>query len=360
MNKQGVIEGRGPLGPQRDPRWAAGDLLKAVAIVGVLLIHASTSGYYTPIGSFSWFSSLFWGSISRASVPIFFMVSGALMLDPGRQVSLKKLWTRSIPRLLAALFFWAFAYQVYRLLFVSQVGLTPEGLWMAVQNLFSFQHEFHLYFLHIILLVYALLPATRLIVAHGDKRTLQYLLAVWALLAILYPTLRSVWPAPAAKAALERYSLNLTYCAVGYGILGFYVRKYAVSAKKWALLALAGFLMVFGGVTFFTWRTGTLAEGALSGSSPGVALLAVGLCGAASALLRDRPAPRWALLLSRASFCVYLVHVFFLYLFQRLGLTALAGPPVLFVPLTAAAMLAGSLAVWLVLSRIPGVRRWLI
>lgn len=50
------------------------DLVKAFAIFGVLLIHASPSALNRcELASFSWFSALFWGSVSRASVPLFFM-----------------------------------------------------------------------------------------------------------------------------------------------------------------------------------------------------------------------------------------------------------------------------------------------
>lgn len=58
------------------------DLLKSLAITGVILIHVSAGGYSHPVGSFHWLSALFWGSVSRASVPIFLMVTGALMLTP--------------------------------------------------------------------------------------------------------------------------------------------------------------------------------------------------------------------------------------------------------------------------------------
>ena len=83
------------------------DLLKSLAITGVILIHVSAGGYSHPVGSFHWLSALFWGSVSRASVPIFLMVTGALMLDPRRELTLRQLWLQKIPRLLAALLAWA-------------------------------------------------------------------------------------------------------------------------------------------------------------------------------------------------------------------------------------------------------------
>ena len=340
-------------------RDGGADFLKAFAIVGVLLIHASTDGYQSPLGSFDWLAALFWGSVSRASVPIFLMVSGALMLDPNKELSLKRLWTRNLPRLILALFFWAFAYQLYRLVFLSG-GVTVDGLVRAVKDTLLFHHEFHLYYLHIMLVVYAVLPMTRLITAHADKRTVEYLLALWALAGIVYPTFKGFWPFTLLYGIPTQYALNMTWASIGYGLLGWYLRTYARRWQVWAGVAVVGLAMVYGGTVLPSLAAGTLNTAALEGMSPGVALLGAGVCGAAFAGLRGRPPFRWASLLSRASFCVYLVHVFFLYILKSLGLWAGAGPCVLSVPLTAAAMLACALAVWLVLSRVPVVRRWLI
>lgn len=82
------------------------DLAKCFAIIGVLLIHASGEGlFYLGIGSRPWMQSLFWGSISRFAVPLFFLCSGALLLGDARKVTTRHVWTRSIPHMLAALFF---------------------------------------------------------------------------------------------------------------------------------------------------------------------------------------------------------------------------------------------------------------
>ena len=83
------------------------DLAKCFAIIGVLLIHASGEGlFYLEIGSRPWMQSLFWGSISRFAVPLFFLCSGALLLGDARKVTTRHVWTRSIPHMLAALMFW--------------------------------------------------------------------------------------------------------------------------------------------------------------------------------------------------------------------------------------------------------------
>ena len=49
------------------------DLIKTIAIFGVLTIHASTGANSNPIGSFNWLSGNFYGCLTRASVSLFLM-----------------------------------------------------------------------------------------------------------------------------------------------------------------------------------------------------------------------------------------------------------------------------------------------
>lgn len=64
--------------------------------------------------------------------------------------------------------------------------------------------------------------------------------------------------------------------------------------------------------------------------------------------------------LSRASFGIYLVHLFVLRLLCRCGLSAGLCRPIVSIPLLATLCGAGSFLIWLLLSRLPWVRRWLV
>ena len=210
------------------PRNGAVDVLKALAIVGTVTIHASTAAYYDGFGSLPWLSAIFWGTISRWAVPVFFLCSGALLLDPDRELPLRKLWGRNILHILLAMWVWAFAYKVYGLL---PGGITPAGLWQGAKEVLLFHHEFHLYYLHITLLVYALLPMTRLL-ARAERRTVEYLLVLWLGLGILWPTFQGYWPLTLLTGIPRQWPLNLTYTCVGFTVLGWYLRAYA---KDWRL-----------------------------------------------------------------------------------------------------------------------------
>lgn len=341
-------------------RSGAVDLLKTVAILGVLTIHASFGGYEAPVGSFNWLSAVFWGSLARPAVPVFLMCSGALMLDSKKELTLKTLFRKNLLRILLALFFWASAYQLYGLL-VSGAGFTAQNLIRALKDVLLFRHEFHLYYLHIMLLVYLCLPVTRVFTTHADRNQFRYLLGVWFALGIFYPIALKFWPFTLLSGIPLQYSVNMAYSAVGYGLAGYYIKELSeLKFRTCVLLFAAGFAFVFGGTLMMSLNQGSLYQLFWEGMSPGVFFMAAGIEGMAVSGFRNARPPRWAEKVSRASFCVYLVHIFFLNTFIGLGITVRLLPCLASIPLMAAAVFLCSYLVYLVLSRIPLVRRYLI
>ncbi|SFP39980.1 Surface polysaccharide O-acyltransferase, integral membrane enzyme [Oscillibacter sp. PC13] len=334
------------------------DLVKAVAIASVLLIHVSAGGLGGEVGSAEWISCLFWGSVSRAAVPLFLMASGALLLDPARDLTLKKLYTKNFLRLVAALLFWAVCYKVFHLLVWGQ--MTVSALVQAAKEIFLFRHEEHLYYLHIMLLVYAFLPATRLVAAHAGRRQIEYLLGLWFLLGILYPTVKPFWPFTLLVGIPAQWLMNMTYASIGYTLLGHYLSVYYTHSRQWIWTAMAGFLLTFGGTWAASEVAGKLDPHFLEGMGVGVCLLAVGIYGLCQSVFVSERAEQALAYISKASFCVFLTHIFFLKTFACIGLSAQAGPAVFTVPLLSALLLGCGCAAYAVLSRIPGVRRWLI
>lgn len=74
------------------------DAAKTAAIFGTLLIHASAAGGFAGApGSFGWTSALFWNCLLRSAVPVFFLCSGALLLPPEKEVTVRRVWTKYIP-----------------------------------------------------------------------------------------------------------------------------------------------------------------------------------------------------------------------------------------------------------------------
>lgn len=337
------------------PRDRGIDLIKTVAIFCVIVIHCGRYG--DPVGSPQWMGALFWGALVRPAVPLFLMCSGALMLPPEKELTTKQLLLHSLPRLIAAMWVWA---MVYKLWYLIPAGLALSGLWQAAKEVLLFRQEFHFYYLHMILLVYLFLPVTRAFVHSAEKRQAEYALLFWFAFGILYPTLLPYWPFSLLTGHVLEYRISMTYACIGYGLLGWYLCRWPLPKRADAALLGAGFVLVFGGAWFFSARSGALDERFFQGMSVPVCMMAAGAFG----LLR-RGGGRlrrgaFVEFVSKGSFCVYLVHVLFLYAFAHIGFTAEALPRPVSIPLLACAVFACSLAVYWVLRKIPVVNRWLI
>ncbi|MEG2570775.1 MAG: acyltransferase family protein, partial [Clostridia bacterium] len=305
------------------PRDGAIDAVKALAIVGVLCIHASAPGFSQfAVGSFSWYVSLFWGTVLRAAVPLFFMCSGALLLHPDKKIPIKSVYTKYLLRIVLALVFWAAAYEIFDIILKLRAAGTVSwnDFCVAFKNLVFFKHHFHLYYLHIMIIVYIFLPITRIVVKGATKRQLQYALILWAVFGILYPFARTYYPFNMLSGIPAQFTINLTYAAIGYGVLGYYLKKYPMSSRA-SLLYFVGFLLAFCGTAVSSIIAGKPVTTYLEGMSPGVALMAAGIYIGAIALFKNRRAGTALKKIALASFCIYLVHDFFNIALRGLGFT---------------------------------------
>lgn len=339
------------------------DLLKSLAMFGVIAIHSCGLGYSAvgaPIGSAGWISRLFWGVLTRASVPVFLMCSGVLFFNPEKDVTASRMYTRYIPRVLAAMVFWGIAYKCARLLLIDHT-FSVKTFVQGVKEVFLFNQEFHLYYLHIILLFYALVPIIRVFLKNASIRDVRYFLFIWFCLGILFPTVKDYPPFSSVTGIPLQWIMNMAYSSLGYGVLGYYIYYLRPFSKKavYALAFLAGFAFVFFATWHFSVKNGALYQNFLEGMSVGVCLMAAGSFGFCS-LLRFKDGKGIFQYVSGASFCMYLIHVFVIGFFTYIGLTISLFPEFFSIPVVVLANGLIGIGVYAVISRIPVINRWLI
>lgn len=337
------------------------DCAKSLAICFVLLIHTSADVLRGgAVGSLYWLEGLFWNSLSRGAVPLFLLCSGALFLDPDRPVTVRHIWRRNIPHLLLALAFWALAYRFAP--YVTRGFPRADELRENLLTLLRGGQEGHLYFLTIMLLVYAALPVTRAFCVRADEKALRYALGFWLVTGVLLPTAKSLGLFRSIQGIILQWPLPLAWACIGCTVLGGALDRRPLRVRPAACMAIGGWLICFVGTWLLSRHAGTLQTQLLEGLSPGPCMLAAGLfslCAQKAGRLRAAGA-RLVQTLSRASFGIYLVHLFVLRLLCRCGLSAGLCRPILSILLLAALCGAGSFLIWLPLSRLPWVRRWLL
>ncbi len=348
----------------RPRRNTAVDVTKTVAILGTVMIHtAAAGGFNDPVGSLNWTSALFWGCLLRCAVPLFLMCSGALFLAPEKDLPLGRLWGKYIRRIVIALAAWSLIYVLWDGFLNLRGGLlTGAALRTALLDWVCFRHKYHLYYLVVMVAVYAFLPVFRLLLQKADRRLLCYMAGLWLATGCLLPFLFTQPPLSFVEGFPREYAVSFTWFAMGLGPLGRVISssRRKLSPAFYGIVYLAGFVITFAGTLLLSLKQGWLCQHLLQGSAPGVVLQAVGIYGACDALCRGRRPVRWAERVSRASFCIYLIHPVFLDLLILLGFHAGARMPLWVVPAGVAILFCAGFASWLVLRRIPVVNEYLI
>lgn len=338
------------------------DYAKTLAIICVVVIHVSSEVLLgRQVGSAAWLEGLFWSSLARGAVPLFLMCSGVLFLDRTDGLSVQHIWKRNIPHILLALFVWATVYKMIPRFLHEKV--TADALRAILLELLCGQHEGHLYFLHIMLLVYAALPITYTFAANTDEKAERYALVFWIIYGVLLPTAKSLGLLHAFSSIFLQWPLTLAWGAIGCTWLGhFLMKRGPLPAYLAAAMILAGFGICFVGTWMRSVRAGKLAAQMLEGLSPGPCFLAAGFFSLCMRIEKkeNRRLECIAKVLSGGSFCVYLVHLLVLRALAHIGLSTGCFRPAGSVPFLALLCLFGSYCVCLLLKRIPWVNRWLI
>lgn len=347
-------------------RELAPDILKLIAAFAVILIHVSGQGVLSyATDTFGWYSCTLWDSLARFAVPVFFMCTGALMLSPARTLTPGRIWKHYFLRVLGILMFWAWAYYVVTVVGQRVLYGWWEEHWLlnSVLETLRFNHHLHLYYLQMLLLFYAVLPVLRVFVRGASDRDLEYAVGLWGVLGILMPLLVRYPPFKWLGGVTGFYVINMAWSACGYALLGWLMsarepqRRYL---SVYLLTFAAGLLFTFCGTVAATKLSGSVNTDFMEGMSPGPCAMAVGLFGAVRCACAGREStPRIAVLV-KASFCVYLIHHFFIMAFRAVGFDVMLFAPILEIPAEAAVVALLSLGGWWVLSRIPFVRDHLI
>ncbi len=343
------------------------DILKLISCFGVIIIHVSGHGLRDiPSGSVSWYFAVFWDSTARFAVPVFLMCTGAVMLRTDRELSVKRVYTHYFWRILRTLLFWSWAYYMFTIL--GQYFLTgwfePNGFINALTETLRFNHHLHLYYLQMLLLFYIALPALRVFVRSASESEFQYALIIWFALGIALPLLRKYPPVNIMHGVISYYEINFVWSAIGYTLLGYGLHSGKLttkSAKHYALTFIFGLVFTFSMTAYLCLKTGSVNTDFMEGMSPGPALMAYGIFGYMKSRFSECDTQSKPLkTLVDASFCIYLVHHFFVMVFRQIGFSVANYHAAYQVPLVTCIVFALSFVAWQVLKRIPIVKDYLI
>jgi surface polysaccharide O-acyltransferase-like enzyme len=336
------------------------DLLRIGAIVAVVIIHAVSSA--TKASGTGWHPAAWWAAnlLNTAClwcVPVFVMVSGALLLDPAKRVTSSDFLRRRAVRIGVPLVFWIGVYLVFQRQFYGEdlsVGTT-------VKAVASGDPFLQLYFLFIVAGLTALTPVLRKLIEHSSRRELYWMTGAALGFGLVEHAFRELGGGGGFN-AITRF---LPY--VGYYLAGYVLRTAEVTEWTQRLsrrLFLAGWLATAIGSGALAARYGWTANGYFLYDylSPTVMVMSLAAFAAARSWQPVRLSDQRLRQFGGATFGVFLIHPLLLFPIMRslnlpdgsdIGRTVSWAVPLA----VGVCLVAGGIA--LVVARIPGLRRLL-
>ncbi|MFG1652360.1 acyltransferase [Micromonospora sp. NPDC049275] len=358
---EATASGNPPVG--RPPRRYGLDVLRLLAICGVVAIHVF--GTYVANddrrGSRNWWLATAVDIGAIWTVPVFVMISGALVLAPRlHQAGPAAFYRRRFARVLPALVAWHLIYLFGVRMLLRGEELTGKGLTLL---LIDGKLYTALYFLWLIAGLYLVAPVLAAFLAAGGQRRAYGTAAValgWTLAAFIVSGIAGLI---GVSRPIHLGAWTMWWPYVGYFLAGWALRNTRLRGWQLPVAALVALALLAEAV----WRWGAkpdlpVLQALLPVSYVGATVALAAICLFLVALSlgdRWRPSERTGRLivdLSNASFGVFLVHLLLLALIQAAFPQLPVGESLLTTAATFAVVIVGSFAVSLGAARVPYLR----
>ena len=298
------------------------DLLKILAALFVVFNHYSF--IINPNSHFSKILLTVMFTICKIAVPIFVMVSGALLL--GKKASYKDIFTKRIVRVFVPLVIISIIY-----VFSYYNGLNFNNFFSFIFAIFT-EYDINyipywIWYLYMIIALYIMTPFLQKMLKGFTKKDYKIFFALFligvGLINFLGP-LTSVFLGE-AKQINSNFTSNIFPIAIGYYVWGYYVFKLKLERKHakyaWIVLLISLFSgMLF--VNYSVYHKGFSYDEVINWSIIFVALASASLFVLAKYYFTDLDKPKlnkFIAIISDSAFGVYLTHVFLFDYLQKVS-----------------------------------------
>ena len=264
-------------GRQNNIGWV--DLLRVMACFMVVFSH-SCDAFVAQFDAdrASFLTGVFGGSLMRASVPLFVMMTGVLLLPVGQGYDLVSFYRKRIGRILPPLVFWSVALPLLMYAYFNyinpstcnpQVAVGGYTVQQLVQRIYTFVFNFNfdttpLWYLYMLIGLYLLMPVLNAWLVQASQRELKVVLGLWVV-SLFIPYLKMLAPVLGYQGNYGNMEL-LGMCDwniygtfyyfsgfVGYLVLAYYLKQYPLQWSWSKMLAImiplfvAGYAITAGG-----------------------------------------------------------------------------------------------------------------
>ena len=191
------------------------DNSRILAIFAVVFLHVAAGAFMgNALGSGNWWAGNIYDSAVHWCVPIFVMISGALLLDTTKTESPEVFYRKRATRILIPLVFWSLAYLAWNQGKGSLDGHRLSGGALA-RLLLSGKPHYHMWFLYMILVLYLITPFLRKLVKACTPPELALITALCFAIAILNAGFNLLYP-PGPSLFTNWFLAYLPYFLIGH------------------------------------------------------------------------------------------------------------------------------------------------
>ena len=305
-------------------------VLSTIAVI-VLHVASSISYKYGQVSTQIWLTGNFYDSLVRFCVPVFFMLSGALLLS--KDYSLSDFLHKRIVRILPPFIFWSFIYIVYELFFATNNVYSISEIGNYTLTFLLHGSKYHLWFVYTLLGLYLFVPILRKWIKHSTPKEIRYFLIIW-LATLLYQI-------PVLKPYLPNIVILNFSGYLGYMVLGYYLANNEIKGKYLPeLLISIGFVITFWGTYFLTQKNNQFSGFFYEYLSLNIVVYSIGFFLLFKKItITNSIIIRCIHFIHEYSYGIYLVHVLLLGIFETLGFSEVTFHPILSIPLVSIACL---------------------
>ena len=203
-------------------RYINYDILRLVATLSVILIHIISIYNLGKFYDFSDFNLYFFDILNKCiywCVPIFFMLSGALLLGNEKE-DLITFYKKRLNKIFIPTIFWSLFFLIYLFLY--------EGfsLFNMIGAFLKGKPYYHLWFMFAILGLYVFTPFIRILVQKLEQNNFRILLIL-----LFIFSMGDSFLSQFLQSSSNLFSTFIGY--IGYFILGFYIKKFGLTLPKY-------------------------------------------------------------------------------------------------------------------------------
>jgi surface polysaccharide O-acyltransferase-like enzyme len=212
------------------------DNSRILAIFAVVFLHvAAIVVTGTDVGSLYWWAGNLYDSALRWCVPVFVMISGALLLDPAKAEDMRTFYAKRASRIVAPLIFWSAVYLAWNAFKTINAGnqFAPVSL---LRGLASGKPHYHMWFLYMIVVLYLFTPFFRMITKSATRGEIATITFLSFAIAAMNSVVTTIYPAGPSL------FVNWFLAYIPYFFLGYLIAITEARASRpvlWTILALS-------------------------------------------------------------------------------------------------------------------------